>query len=409
MDREESRNRIIQAILKEYSIPYQKGRSVKKVKQLLQSKLNDKRNEAIQEILHECGIPYTHGTSIKDMIHLLNKQLNDKRYEGIQTILQECGIPYQTGTSLGNLINILKINSNEKQHDVINTILTKYSIPHNKNTTLKQYQKLLTNKLNEKQHNAIKKILKKYSVPYKKGTSLKELQKLLEGKLNENQLANALRMAKEKEAKLTQQTSKTIRNVNKGTPSSATVRTDQTPTRNLESTTRKPRHEPEPINETLIQSPFPEDKLAEKGNSTEEDVAYSPSVAIDAQFPEPKRKRQRRDLADEELAKRAMLKDSVQTREVTATAFIRDNNVSELAKRRAKGICNLCENPAPFKDEQGNPYLESHHIEWLSKDGEDTIENTVALCPNCHRKMHVLGVEADIKKLCNIAKVLSRT
>ncbi|WP_296863638.1 HNH endonuclease [Thermosyntropha sp.] len=29
------------------------------------------------------------------------------------------------------------------------------------------------------------------------------------------------------------------------------------------------------------------------------------------------------------------------------------------------------------------------HIEWLSRGGTDTIDNTVALCPNCHRKMHV--------------------
>jgi 5-methylcytosine-specific restriction protein A len=51
---------------------------------------------------------------------------------------------------------------------------------------------------------------------------------------------------------------------------------------------------------------------------------------------------------------------------------------------------------APFKDKNGEPFLESHHIEWLSKDGEDTIENSIALCPNCHRKMHSLNLKADI-------------
>ncbi|WP_223111555.1 HNH endonuclease [Billgrantia pellis] len=42
-------------------------------------------------------------------------------------------------------------------------------------------------------------------------------------------------------------------------------------------------------------------------------------------------------------------------------------------------------------------------MEWLAKGGEDTIENTVALCPNCHRKMHALGLEADILRLKKIA------
>ena len=30
---------------------------------------------------------------------------------------------------------------------------------------------------------------------------------------------------------------------------------------------------------------------------------------------------------------------------------------------------------------------------------EDTIDNTVALCPNCHRKMHIVKDIDDINKL----------
>jgi len=70
-----------------------------------------------------------------------------------------------------------------------------------------------------------------------------------------------------------------------------------------------------------------------------------------------------------------------------------------LPKRRANGFCQLCEEPAPFKDKKGEPFLESHHIVWLSKGGDDTIENTVALCPNCHRKMHSLNLKSDINHL----------
>ncbi|MEO1852809.1 HNH endonuclease signature motif containing protein [Chromohalobacter sp.] len=73
--------------------------------------------------------------------------------------------------------------------------------------------------------------------------------------------------------------------------------------------------------------------------------------------------------------------------------------VAAYAKRRAAGICELCEKPAPFITKDGEPYLECHHIEWLARGGEDTIENTVALCPNCHRKMHVLNNSTDITHL----------
>ena len=60
--------------------------------------------------------------------------------------------------------------------------------------------------------------------------------------------------------------------------------------------------------------------------------------------------------------------------------------------------------PAPFSDKNGEPYLESHHVEWLSKGGEDSIDNVVALCPNCHRKMHVVNDVDDLEKLMRIAK-----
>ena len=33
------------------------------------------------------------------------------------------------------------------------------------------------------------------------------------------------------------------------------------------------------------------------------------------------------------------------------------------------------------------------------------IHNTVALCPNCHRKMHSLCLEEDVNKLKQIVKI----
>ena len=83
-------------------------------------------------------------------------------------------------------------------------------------------------------------------------------------------------------------------------------------------------------------------------------------------------------------------------REVLSAVYERDQNVSEYAKRKANGICQLCNQPAPFRNLDGEPHLESHHIERLADDGLDTIENTVALCPNCHRKMHILNLPTDV-------------
>ena len=86
----------------------------------------------------------------------------------------------------------------------------------------------------------------------------------------------------------------------------------------------------------------------------------------------------------------------------TVVQRLRDPYIAEYSRRRARGVCQLCGLPAPFNKPDGSPYLESHHIVWLSIGGEDSIENTVALCPNCHRKMHVVGDPVDINKLINV-------
>ncbi|MFM2476383.1 HNH endonuclease [Celerinatantimonas sp. MCCC 1A17872] len=97
------------------------------------------------------------------------------------------------------------------------------------------------------------------------------------------------------------------------------------------------------------------------------------------------------------------------TSKTTATVYERDEWVSEYAKRLADGHCQLCGNPAPFTNKKGLPYLETHHIEWLSNGGSDTPENTVALCPNCHRKMHVLNDPKDVAFLeAQVTHLLSK-
>ncbi len=95
----------------------------------------------------------------------------------------------------------------------------------------------------------------------------------------------------------------------------------------------------------------------------------------------------------------------VGNRNVITQHYCRSPYIVEYAKRRAKGVCELCEQPAPFNTKDGVPFLETHHIKWLSKGGEDSIENTVAVCPNCHRKLHHAPSAGDIEKLKQIDKL----
>ncbi|HHW7447101.1 TPA: HNH endonuclease [Pasteurella multocida] len=69
--------------------------------------------------------------------------------------------------------------------------------------------------------------------------------------------------------------------------------------------------------------------------------------------------------------------------------FHRDPDVVAEVLYRADGICESCKKPAPFNRKADNmPYLEVHHIIPLSQNGDDTVSNCIALCPNCHRKIH---------------------
>lgn len=110
-------------------------------------------------------------------------------------------------------------------------------------------------------------------------------------------------------------------------------------------------------------------------------------------------------ISNDELADRIKyIPNEVGQREVKSTAYERNPLVAEYARRRASGVCELCREEAPFKKNDGTPYLEIHHVTWLAKEGEDNISNAVALCPNCHRKMHVLNLQKDVDYLQGIKK-----
>jgi 5-methylcytosine-specific restriction endonuclease McrA len=74
---------------------------------------------------------------------------------------------------------------------------------------------------------------------------------------------------------------------------------------------------------------------------------------------------------------------------VTAIVYRRNQDVVAEVLLRANGKCEDCGKDAPFKRRKnGEPYLEVHHIVPLSEDGDDTVDNAMALCPNCHREAH---------------------
>lgn len=79
--------------------------------------------------------------------------------------------------------------------------------------------------------------------------------------------------------------------------------------------------------------------------------------------------------------------------------------LKEIVKKEAKGVCQLCKEFAPFLDKYGNPFLEVHHIEFLSQGGKDELDNMVALCPNCHRKVHHLP---DLNEKNELIKIANR-
>jgi 5-methylcytosine-specific restriction protein A len=133
-------------------------------------------------------------------------------------------------------------------------------------------------------------------------------------------------------------------------------------------------------------------------------------LVIKKELPESKeetarKKAQKLPLDQLEFQARYSIKESSR-REVVSEVFDGDKIVSEYAKRKANGICQLCNMPAPFKNRDGDPFLEIHHIVPLAEGGQDTIDNVAALCPNCHRKMHELNLPADVVRLRN--RVASR-
>ena len=75
-------------------------------------------------------------------------------------------------------------------------------------------------------------------------------------------------------------------------------------------------------------------------------------------------------------------------KETKSTTYERDPNVVAWLLEKSQGICECCSEPAPFTKADGNFYLEVHHLKRLVDSGSDTVSNSIAVCPNCHRELH---------------------
>ncbi|TDX83708.1 5-methylcytosine-specific restriction protein A [Neorhizobium sp. R1-B] len=76
-------------------------------------------------------------------------------------------------------------------------------------------------------------------------------------------------------------------------------------------------------------------------------------------------------------------KTTILSQVVERSRAVRDYGVA-----RANGHCEGCSAPFPFVRANGIPYLEPHHIRRLSDGGPNDPRFVIALCPNCHRRVH---------------------
>ncbi|MBS0363725.1 MAG: HNH endonuclease [Proteobacteria bacterium] len=71
-----------------------------------------------------------------------------------------------------------------------------------------------------------------------------------------------------------------------------------------------------------------------------------------------------------------------------AVYYPRKDDVIAWVLHTAGGRCEVCGDAAPFLKNDGEPYLEVHHVRHLADGGPDQTDNAVAACPNCHRRLH---------------------
>lgn len=88
---------------------------------------------------------------------------------------------------------------------------------------------------------------------------------------------------------------------------------------------------------------------------------------------------------------------------VAQTLMARDARVRAWVLSQSEGMCECCKKPAPFVSFEGDPFLEVHHVKPLVDGGSDTVTNSVAVCPNCHRSLHHARDRDEIRERLYLA------
>ena len=156
----------------------------------------------------------------------------------------------------------------------------------------------------------------------------------------------------------------------------------------------------------LVDEPYQAQQLDEAGKMRK--VWMFPLKPIDGDSYIEKREPSEKELvkfSDEELARRTAIKTvGKKSYKRDTITYYRDPYLKEMVKRIAEGKCQYCGNDAPFKDKNNEPYLEAHHVKRLADGGSDSMDNVVAICPNCHCRMHILNEEKDQELLVEVAR-----
>lgn len=155
----------------------------------------------------------------------------------------------------------------------------------------------------------------------------------------------------------------------------------------------------------LIEQPYQEEQEDVKGNLRK--VWIFPILPIEDPAQVDILEEEIACLDTEELAKRVgneTDKTGILSKKEVAV-YNRNESLKALVKRFAEGKCQLCMDDAPFIDKKGIPYLEEHHVKSLADGGADIMANVVAICPNCHRRMHILKDLRDQERLRKIAQL----
>ncbi|CAI2525067.1 HNH endonuclease [Serratia ficaria] len=133
-------------------------------------------------------------------------------------------------------------------------------------------------------------------------------------------------------------------------------------------------------------------------------VSSAQEIDNDIISPEVEQKKETLEQLRAKAIKSSAMSGKRQQSDTKKSWFQRSEDVKKYVLKRANGICEACEQPAPFKKRNGDPYLEPHHTKRLADEGPDHPQWVGAICPTCHRRIHsgVDGKEVNQKLMVKL-------